>query len=292
MRLKHYILSVLAIFMVMAGASTDARADVTLAPDVTFASKYIWRGQPLNEDPVLQPSVTIGGNGFSLNIWGNVDLTDWGDPIENPNGPGYDDESGNFTEVDYTGGYEQSFGKVTLSGGFITYTFPNTGNDTGGKWATVMELYAGIGVDVLLQPSVTVFVEESDIWGSIYTSIDIGHSFELWKPSDSIAIGLDLSAHVGLADEKFTEYFYTDPVTGEPVKDGFVFHDYLVGVSFPISLPHSFSLTPGASFTGLINEDVKDAVGGVDDINLGWDRDTETALFTLTLAWEIPIKKD
>src|SRR3972149_8340130 len=54
-----------------------------------FFSKYIWRGQNLNDDYVFQTGGTVNCGNLSAGIWGNLDLTN------------INDRSGDFSEVDY-----------------------------------------------------------------------------------------------------------------------------------------------------------------------------------------------
>ena len=44
--------------------------------DLPVNSKYMWRGLELDEDPVFQPDVWVKYGGFSLTIWGGMELTD------------------------------------------------------------------------------------------------------------------------------------------------------------------------------------------------------------------------
>ena len=50
--------------------SVNAKAD--------FVSDYIWRGADQQSGCSVQPSLTLGYAGFSLNIWGSQSLTKWG----------------------------------------------------------------------------------------------------------------------------------------------------------------------------------------------------------------------
>ncbi|KJJ84543.1 secreted protein, partial [Candidatus Omnitrophus magneticus] len=47
------------------------------APNISagtaFLTKYIWRGQNVGNDPVMQPDATISKWGLSASIWGNYD---------------------------------------------------------------------------------------------------------------------------------------------------------------------------------------------------------------------------
>ena len=77
MLLKKMITGV-AIAVILAGSMVNVRAEEgerpTASADISVLSKYVWRGYELNDDSlVLQPSVTVGYKGFSLNLWGNLD---------------------------------------------------------------------------------------------------------------------------------------------------------------------------------------------------------------------------
>ena len=101
--------------------------------------KYVWRGQVVTPDPVLQPDVTVNFLGFSAGFWGNIDTND-------VNGMEWE-----FNEVDWTLGYEMNLPLLNLGAGFINYTFP--GSDASGT----TEFYLGASVNVLLSPSLTVY---------------------------------------------------------------------------------------------------------------------------------------
>jgi hypothetical protein len=231
-----------------------------LSIGVDYASRYIWRGMPINEEPVIQPSMDISGGGFDLNFWGNIDTTAWGEEEG-----GYDDETGNLTEIDYKASYKHSLGLVSLSGGFITYTFPNIKADS------TLEVFAGAALDVPLSPSVTGYWDEDMAGGANYISLDIGHSFGL-RERDWASLALELYADVGYANEEFFEAYYG-------LDDEGGWHDWSAGASIPLSLDYGFSITPGYFHSGLLLED---AIDVVDDL---WGRDTESDVFTLSVGW-------
>ena len=73
--------------------SVHAKAD--------FVSDYIWRGADQQSGCSVQPSLTLGYVGFSLNIWGSQSLTKW--------------EEGGAKEWDINLGYTYRNFTVTLS---------------------------------------------------------------------------------------------------------------------------------------------------------------------------------
>ncbi len=142
-----------------AGALIE-EVDFNVGTDVY--SKYIWRGQNLVDNWVAQPTVGIGFKGFSASFWGN-----------------YDFDGGEWTEadlvLDYTTGLgclNASLEKLSVSIGYIYYTFPNLDTDDQSH-----EIYAGLGLDVLLSPSFTVYYDW-DTGDGTYFEGGIAHDFE------------------------------------------------------------------------------------------------------------------
>lgn len=73
--------------------SVHAKAD--------FVSDYVWRGADQQSGCSVQPSLTLGYAGFSLNVWGSQSLTKW--------------EEGGAKEWDINLGYTYRNFTVTLS---------------------------------------------------------------------------------------------------------------------------------------------------------------------------------
>ena len=146
----------------------------TASADVSFLSQYIWRGYELSKDSlVIQPSITVGYKGFSLNLWGNFDSDCYEGPYK---------DSAKWNETDVTVAYETSFGPVGVGVGYLYYAVEGE-DDT-------QEVYASIGGDVFLYPTLTVYrdVDEYQGW---YFNIGISHSFDL-----PYEITLDLAGSV------------------------------------------------------------------------------------------------
>ncbi len=264
--MKRVLIFAGVVSVLFSASIGTAQSRFDLAIDATYAERFVWRGMPLNEESVIQPSVTISKDGFGLNVWGNMDLTDWGEEA------GYGDESGRFTELDYSGYYETSVGPVNMGGGYATYTYPN--QDELGLSSTT-EAFLSLGLDVPLSPTVTTYLdvdEPEDHEYASYTGFDIGHSFELaeW-------VALDISAHLGLANHRFFEANYGIDVYHN-------LHDWSAGVALPVSLPKGFYIIPAYSYSSLIEPDARDAVD--DD----WGLDPDAWVFTLSAGWSGAIK--
>jgi hypothetical protein len=107
-----------------------------------YYSKYIWRGQNINDKSVLQPAVTVSAYGFTASIWGNMDLTN-----KSQTAP---DNSWEFSEFDYTIDYTAAVPDVNwlnFSVGTIYYRFPNT------VFELTTEIYGGMTLSAPLSPS-------------------------------------------------------------------------------------------------------------------------------------------
>lgn len=59
--------------------SATAQDKFSVNGKADFVSDYIWRGADQNSGFSIQPSLTLGYAGFSLNVWGSQSLTKWGE---------------------------------------------------------------------------------------------------------------------------------------------------------------------------------------------------------------------
>ena len=207
---------------------------VDISVDTAVNSRYIWRGIVLNDHMVFQPGVTVGGNGFSFNVWGNMDLTD-----------DYDHEF-EFNELDYTLSYDWEHSGVAWSVGVISYTFPNT------PLSSTMEAYAGFTLtDVTFSPSATLYYDFDEVEG-FYLELGGSHSFE-----NGVSLGLVL----GYGSEDYVgAYFVTEE---EPDS---AFTHYALSLDYPVALKYgelNFNLT----YTNLMDSNLHSPGFEADDGN-------------------------
>jgi len=184
--------------------------------DLAFVNKYVWRGMLLTDGPVFQPAATLGYKGASINVWGNLDL-------DNVN-----DNAGDFNEIDMTLDYTHTIKEFSVSGGLIYYDFPNT------DFRSTLELYVAAGVDILLQPCITVYFDVDQAQG-IYGTLGLSHSFDL-PDSDSVSWSLDLAARVGLGSSPDVDYYFG-------VHDA-AFTDFYAEGSLPVTIFDQLTITP------------------------------------------------
>ncbi|MBW1801764.1 MAG: hypothetical protein JRJ85_13660 [Deltaproteobacteria bacterium] len=257
--------TVCAGFLILSAVSLNAWAEEdrpTISADLTVASKYIWRGYELSDDGfVVQPSITVGYKGFSMNLWGNLD-SDFDDQD-----PTTSDKS-EFTETDFTLAYDRSFGKFNLGVGYIYYGLDGIDDSE--------ELYFSAGLDVLLSPTVTIYREISHLPGW-YFNFGISHSFELPK-----GLSLDLSGNVGYYysdDDAFVEVDSNLNPTTDKYRN---LHDGLLSAGLSIPLGKYMTLTPTLSYSFPLSGQADDLIKSTSFSN---DSDFIYGGLTLSIAF-------
>jgi hypothetical protein len=202
-----------------------------------FNSKYIWRGQLLNDDFVFQPLVGLGYGGLSASLWGNLDLTD------------YHNNSGEFTEYDWTLGYADTVPGVdflTYSIGTIYYYFPSTDGDL-----DTVELYAGLGLAMPVRPTVTVYRDIDEIDGT-YVAFSVSHSVDkLFELSPDMPVGMTLLTSVGWGNDAYNKGYWGG-------LDESSLQDLTVTIGFPIPV-RGWTLTPSVNYVTLLDSDIQRA---------------------------------
>ena len=213
---------------------------ISVETEALVVSKYIWRGLEVNEDPVLQPSLTVAYGGFSFNIWGNMDLTDFGED-ECIYTSDCESRAGQFTEIDLTLDYSHSFDKFTLGGGIISYQFPNwdESEDT-------HEVYVAMSYDCLLAPALTIYYDFDEVDG-FYANFSVGHSFAI-----NDKVGVDLSGNIGYGDSDYNiAYFGVDDRA---------LVDVNCSIALPFQVTDKITITPMLNLTSVVDSDLRDSV--------------------------------
>lgn len=230
MRQIKCTLIVMCLATLMSNQTLKAEDDISIGASADFFSKYVWRGQNLVDDWVLQPGAYVSYKDITASFWGNLDLTD-----EN----GY---QGEFSEIDLTLDYSGQVPGVDLlsySLGFINYDFPVSGgvDDT---W----EVYWGFGLDVPASPSVTVYHDVDEVNGT-YLSFGIGHSIENLT---ELGLGVDLSASIGWGSASYNKSYW-GPDKSE-------LNDLVLSATFPFEVA-GFSVTPSVNYITLMGDDIR-----------------------------------
>ncbi len=198
MRIPMTAVVAAAALMVSAGAGlADDGARVTL--DV--ASANVFRGATLNDGLVVQPGLEVTLYGLTFGAWGNLDLDDYDGTVEKKQ----------FGEIDLYLSYAIPVDIATFNVGYIEYTYPGTVGKAD------REVQLGLGLDVLLAPSVTVsYGVDGSVNKSLHVGAGISHAIALTD-----AVGLELAAGVA----------YVDPDEG---KSGFADYTLTAGLNFGI----------------------------------------------------------
>jgi hypothetical protein len=199
-----------------------------------YFSKYIWRGQNYNDDPVLQPGVSATYRGLTAMIWGSLETT-------NING-----NSGDFSEVDYLlyySGVLPSLEGVNYSIGAGYYNFPGT------KVKDTTEVYAGLSFDLPLRPSVTFYhdVDEAD---GTYVSLAVAYSVErIAGLGKDMPLGMGISASLGWGSGSYNKYYWGT--------DQSKLNDLTLSASFPMEIA-GCTLAPSLNYVTLLSDDIRD----------------------------------
>ena len=197
--------------------------------EASVISSYQWRGAPFNDDPVLQPSITAGYGGLSLNLWGSIDLTD------------YQNKRYSLSELDYTLTWAHSLPFGELTAGSATYSYPGVED---GEPTT--ELMAGFEAGLPLSPSLSLF-RDIDKADGMYVLLGAGGSiYTRLLPS------VDVSASLGWGSKKHNIYYY-----GIDGMDGSL-TDAAVTIGLPFSIGKTVSVAPHANYLLRIDKKMRD----------------------------------
>ena len=240
--------SILAISFLTIGCSTQGLYAETRKPDwapdisggVTFETKYIWRGQNMVDDPVVQPEASVSKYGLTFSYWGNVSTAS---------------SQERWTEHDYTIDYSFNADKTRdylgidrkgvfsfldllgISFGNIFYVFP----EYSGKNFHSEEFYFGVSLDTILHPYFKWYVDYARGAGS-YLQLGIGHKFDLKN-------GIDLKIN--------TIFAYNAGQWGY----GYKFAPLLFSGEVNIPIYRYFTITPNINYSLALDRGRKDDIG-------------------------------
>ena len=242
--------SVAAVVVAVAGFVSAGLAEETTKEPIgvgitaDYFSKYIWRGQVLNDESVFQPSIYLSKYGFTGSVWGNLDMKD---NLGN---------AGEFNEFDSSLDYTHAL-TDWLSGsvGAVYYDFPKT------DFEDTTEIYGGLSLTKLpWTPSFKIYHDVDEIKGS-YMSLGVGKTFEkIQKWSDTCYCGLALGASVGYGTESYNNGYFG-------VKDA-AFNDVTLTAGLPICIG-SWTVKPSINYAMMIDSDIREETGDSDNVWAG-----------------------
>lgn len=215
---------------VAAGEAAEEKAlpvEVSFGADVV--SRYVWRGQVLNDEPVVQPTATLAAYGFSFNVWGSLDTTD----------NAGDSEAGNLQEVDYTGSYSFTpFAGLDLSAGYVHYDFAGL-DDTAEVFLTAT------GSCTPLSPTLSVYYDVDEVRG-FYVNAGVSHEFALAEK-----LGLTLAASLGWGSSQYNAFYFGEERNA--------FNDAVLGATLSYQLLDNLSVYAYAKYAVMVEDELREA---------------------------------
>jgi hypothetical protein len=228
---RQTMAAVMITMATLAGAALaqEEEAGVAAGIEVPVLSAYVWRGQVLNDEAVLQPSFEVSKGGFALNTWANYNLTD-----------NVTDNAGDCNEVDLTASYELSAGPATFNAGVVEYLFPNT------DASSTREASIEASLDNLpVTPGATV-VYDFDEADGFYVALSLSYGHEI-----SESLMLNLEGSIGYGFSNYNEFYFG--VADDALNDGTL----SAGLDYAVN--DSWTITPAVTFTALLDGDIRDA---------------------------------
>jgi len=242
-----FLLTAITSTMVGIAQAEDSKLGVTV--DVTYVSRYIWRGFDTypNNHSAIQPSIDIDfyGSGFCMNVW-------W----SRANGSGFESSE----EIDYTLYYCNSLFKdesyaTEYTIGWIYYSYPHQPP----RAANMQEVYTTFSWPNIcpagLVPSYTIVStwpaeSESDI--SDYAG---------WLHIFGLCYDLNVPGFLSEAKERIlhlsAQTIYNDSAYGSAID-----HDWshaVFGISTSFNLRDNLTLTPGFYYQSSWDDSVNDS---------------------------------
>jgi hypothetical protein len=223
----------------VSGAMADEEKVVTLGLSLDYYSKYIWRGQNVNNSSVLQPTISASAYDFTGSIWGNIDLTN-----KSATAP---DNAWEFSEYDWTLDYTNTIPGIDwLSGsiGTIYYQFPNT------HFNSTTEIYGGLSLPTIpLTPLFKWYRDVDEIKGS-YFQFGIGHTLEkIYVVNEKCYCGLQLGASYGWANSAYNSGYFS--------VDGGHSNDLTLTAGLPFCVD-TWTIKPSINYSTLLSDKIRD----------------------------------
>ena len=229
----------------LAAAGEDGSAEkeqgVEIGATADVFSKYIWRGQNVIDNWVLQPGASIGYQGLTGSIWGNLDLA--GETVG----------SGSLSEVDFTLDYSNKVPGLDILGysvGLIHYDFVNTDSPA------TSEAYGGLTASVPLSPGVKWYYDFGQIKGS-YIQFTAGHTIEkIRKWQENCYCDLQLGASLGLGTSEYNEGYFGVNETA--------LNDLTLTVGLPLCVG-KLTIKPSFGYSVMLDKDIRNATDKSDN---------------------------
>ncbi len=165
-------------------AATEDKPTASVGVDIL--SQYIWRGFALSRrSAVLQPSLTVGYKGFSINAWGNFDASENAPAAITPR------TGAKWNETDLTLGYTRDIYKgdiiktLTLNLGAIYYAYDSTIYPQGDSF----EIYYGLAADFGLAKLAVTGNSEVMHYPGTWLTVGLSRVFDLPWYNSTLELG-------------------------------------------------------------------------------------------------------
>ena len=223
---KGFMLVMSAVIMMIVVVSAEA-TETSASFSVDVLSNYVWRGQNLGDDGVVQPSLDVTSGNFGINYWSNQDM-----------------ETNEGNETDLTLSYSTEIDKLSLGFGYIYYALDGA-EDT-------QEVYVSASYDMFMSPSITLYGDFDEGDGAFIVA-SIGHSIGI---NDKASLNLGASASANI-DNKVMG---TDS-SGKEFTD---FYNGEVSASVSYAVNDKISIEPKVAYSFPLSSDAKNVFEGLD----------------------------
>jgi hypothetical protein len=181
---------------------------ITVDLDVGVYTDYMFRGFNLYDGISFQPSIATS---YALDENGSITASVWSHiPGENS-----ENDNDDYTEIDYNLYYNRTIGDLSLSTGFMWYTYENS------DLSSTAEVFLSLALDTLLTPTISVY-HDFEEFDTQYYELGLSHRFDIAALGD----GFNVSPFVNFGFASNSEKVYAD--------DGFVQSTF--GLAFEASL--------------------------------------------------------
>ena len=240
----------LALIAFVAGTAAAEDKVVTVGVSADYFSKYIWRGQNVDNSSVLQPAVSASAYGFTGSIWGNIDLTNRSKVAP--------DNAWEFSEYDLTLDYTNTIPGIDwLSGsvGTIYYQFPNQVYDP------TTEIYGGFGLPkVPLTPSFKWYRDVQAYKGS-YFQFGVGQLLDkLYVMNENCYCGLQLGASYGWGNAAYNKGYFG--------VDGGQSNDLTLSAALCTQV-YTWMIKPSINYSTMLSDSIREATDKSDNLWVG-----------------------
>jgi len=269
-------------------AATAQEDPVTGEFAASAMTQYIWRGYELSRNSaVIQPSITLGYKGFTANLWGNIDTQ--------PYYAGFQTDksySGTWNEADLTISYVKTLGLFNVGAGYIYYSLKALNQDALTR-ADAQEFFGTVGLNTLLNPTLTVYYEVSH-YRNMYALFSLTQTIELHKRVSLKLFGSASYLYSSYADAVlfaegagyggYPKFDQDSNVTDEKFND---FHEGVLTVSLPIKATEKITVTPLVTYvfplTGAAGNEMKGQ--GLKGAALNSDKDNSFIVGGVTVSF-------